>query len=100
MRPPGSEKVQQTFAPGKADIDPRVCLLALSDSFLQIGGIFDLHALNENDHARTIPQVVRGNLAVALKLLAAKPDKDLEARVKKMQADNDKILKKLGPDRP
>jgi hypothetical protein len=89
-------KGQQAFAAGKVDIDPRVYLLALSDSFLQIGGIFDLRALNENDHARIIREVVRDNLQVTLKLLAAKPDKDLEARVKKMQADNDKILKKLG----
>jgi len=52
--------------------------------------------LNEADHYSSIHQVVRGNLDVALKLLGAKPDKDLEARAKKMQADNDKILKKLG----
>jgi hypothetical protein len=90
------DKGQQTFAAGKVDIDPRAYLVALSDSFLQLDGIFDVHALNEVDHFRSIREVVRGNLDVALKLLAAKPDKDLEARVKKMQADNDKILKKLG----
>ncbi|HEY6969953.1 MAG TPA: hypothetical protein VJA94_12155 [Candidatus Angelobacter sp.] len=91
-----SSKGQQAFAAGKVDIDSRVYMLALSDSFLQIGAIFDLRALNENDHARIIREVVRDNLDVTLKLLAAKPDKDLEARAKKMQADNDKILKKLG----
>ena len=89
-------KGQQAFAAGKVDIDPRVYLLALSDSFLQIGGIFEPRGLNELDHYRVIHEVVRGNLDVALKLLAAKPDKDLEARARKMQADNDKILKKFG----
>jgi hypothetical protein len=89
-------KGQQAFAAGKVEIDPRVYVLALSDSFLQIGGIFEPRALNEGDHLRIIHEVVRGNLEIAQKLLAAKPDKDLEARAKKMQADNDKILKKLG----
>jgi hypothetical protein len=89
-------KGQQIFAAGKVDIDPRVYLIELSSSFLQIGGIFETRALNEADHFRIVHQVARGNLDVALKLLAAKPDKDLEARAKKMQADCDKILKKLG----
>ncbi len=52
-----------------------------------MGGIFYLRALNENDHPRIIREVGRDNLEVALKLLAAKPDKDLEGRAKKMQAD-------------
>ncbi len=89
-------KGQQAFAGGKADIDPRVYLLALSDSLVQIGGIFEPRALNEDDHYRIMHEVVRGNLEVAQKLLAAKPDKDLESRAKKMQADNEKILKKFG----
>jgi hypothetical protein len=89
-------KGQQAFSSGKVDIDPRVYLIELSDSFLHLGGIFETRALNEADHFRIVHEVVRGNLDIALKLLAAKPDKDLEARVKKMQADNDKILKKLG----
>ena len=89
-------KGQQTFAAGKVEIDPRVYLLALSDRFAQISGIFEVRALNEADHLRIIHEVVRGNLEAAQKLLAAKPDKDLEVRAKKMQADNEKILKKLG----
>lgn len=89
-------KGQQAFAAGKVDIDPRVYLLALSDSFLEVAGIFEPRGLNETDHYTSIHQVVRGNLDIALKLLAAKPDKDLEAHAQKMQADNDKILKKLG----
>lgn len=89
-------KGQQAFTGGKVDIDPRVYLLALSDSLLQIGGIFEPRALNEDDHDRIMHEVVRGNLEIAQKLLAAKPDKDLEALAKKMRADNDKILKKFG----
>jgi hypothetical protein len=84
------------FASGKVEIDPRVYLLELSDDFLQTGGIFDLRALNELDHLRTVNQVVKGNLDVLEKLLAAKPDKDLETREKKMKDDVEKMLKKLG----
>ena len=86
----------QIFASGKVDIDPRVYLVELSNSFLQTGAMFELRALNEPDHLRTVDEVVQGNLEIASKLLAAKPDKDLEARVKKMQGDCDKMLKKLG----
>jgi len=89
-------KGQQLFSSGKVDIDPRLYLIELSSSFLQIGGMFDLRALNEPDHIRTVNEVVKGNLEIALKLLAAKPDKNLEARAKKMQADCEKTLKKLG----
>jgi hypothetical protein len=90
-------KGQQIFSSGKVDIDPRVYIVELSSSFLQIGGIFEPRALNEPQHIRTVNEVVRGNLEVALKLLATKPDKDLEARTKKMQAECEKTLKKFGP---
>ncbi len=89
-------KGQQLFSSGKVDIDPRVYLIELGSSFLQIGGMFDPHGVNAPDQLRIVNQVVRGNFDVALKLLATKPDKDMEARVKKMQADCDKTLKKLG----
>jgi hypothetical protein len=92
---PDPSKGQQIFASGKVDLDPRVYIIELSNSFLAIGDIFDLQALNEPAHSRTVCQVVQGNLDVALKLLAAKPDKDLEARVKKMQAQCEKGLKNL-----
>ena len=71
-------------------------LVELSSNFLQIGGMFDPHGTNQPDQLRVVNQVVRGNLDVAMKLLASKPDKDLEARAKRMQADCDKTLKKLG----
>jgi hypothetical protein len=88
-------KGQAAFSSGKVDVDPRVYLIELSDSFLQTGAIFAPPALNQLDRLRTVNEVVHGNLDVALKLLAAKPDKDLEARAKKMQADCEKTLKKL-----
>ena len=90
------DKGQQLFSSGKVDIDPRVYLVEVSSTFLQIGSMFDHQGTNQLDQLRIVNQVVRGNLDVALKLLAAKPDKDLEARAKKMQADCDKTLKKLG----
>lgn len=89
-------KGQQIFSSGKVDIDTRVYLIELSSSFLRLGTMFEPRALNETDHLRTVNEVVRGNLETALKLLAAKPDKDLEARAKKMQAECEKTLKKLG----
>jgi hypothetical protein len=89
-------KGQQLYARGIVEIDPRVYLIELSDSFLRSGEMFGPRALNEADKLRTVNEVVRGNLDVAEKLLAAKPDKDLEARAKKMRDDCDKALKKLG----
>jgi hypothetical protein len=89
-------KGQQVFSSGKVDIDPRAYLITLSSSFLQIGGIFEPRALNEPDHLRTVYEVVRGNLEIAVKLLATKPEKDLEARAKKMQAECENTLKRFG----
>ena len=97
--PQDPSKGQQLLSSGKVDIDPRVYLIELSNNFLQIGAMFDPHGVNEPDHLRIVYQVVRGNLDVAMKLLVAKPDKDLESRAKKMQADCDKTLKKLGSQR-
>jgi hypothetical protein len=89
-------KAREIYNAGKVDVDPRVYIVVLSDEFLRIGAIFDTRWINEPDKFRTVNQVVKGNLEVAVKLLAAKPDKELEARVKKMQADCDKCLKRLG----
>ncbi len=91
-----ANKGQQLFSSGKVDIDPRVYLIEMSSNFLQIGSMFDSRNVNQPDQLRIVNQVARGNLGVAMKLLANKPDKDLEARAKKMQADCDKTLKKLG----
>ncbi|HUN63515.1 MAG TPA: hypothetical protein VMU53_16070 [Candidatus Sulfotelmatobacter sp.] len=89
-------KGRELFDAGKVDVDSRVYLVAFSDSFLNIGAMFDTRGINEPDKFRTVNQVVRGNLDIAEKLLAAKPDKELESRVKKMEGDCDKCLKKLG----
>jgi len=89
-------KGQQFFSSGKVEIDPRVYFIELSSSFLQIGSMFDARGVNQPDQLRIVNQVVRGNLDVVMKLVAGKPDKDLESRAKKMQADCDKTLKKLG----
>lgn len=89
-------KGQQFFASGKGDIDPRVYLIELSSSFLQTGKMFEPRGVNEPARIRTVNEVVRGNLEIVQKLLAAKPDKDLEARAKTMQTECDKTLKKFG----
>ena len=89
-------KGRDLYTAGKVNVDARAYIIELSDNFLRIGQMFDVHGTNETDKLKTVNQVVEANLVVATKLLAAKPDKDLEARVKKMQADCDKCLKRLG----
>ena len=89
-------KGQDIFSKGKVEIDPRVYLLELSSTFLRLGGIFERRALDEPRYFRAVNEVVRDNMDLALKLLATKPDKDLEARAKKMRADCVKTLKTLG----
>lgn len=89
-------KGQEIYNAGKVDVDPRFYLVVLSDDFLRIGNMFDTKGVNDPDKLRTVNVVVRDNLDIATKLLATKPDKDLETRVKKMQGDCDKCLKRLG----
>jgi hypothetical protein len=88
-------KGKDLYGAGKVNVDARTYLVELSDQFLRIGQMFDVRALNEPDKFKTVNQVVEENLAIATKLLATKPDKDLDARVKKMQTECDKCLKKL-----
>jgi len=88
-------KGKDLYSTGKVNVDARAYLIELSDTFLRVGNMFDVRGTNETDKLRTVNQVVEGNLIVATKLLAAKPDKDLEVRVKKMQSDCDKCLKRL-----
>jgi hypothetical protein len=76
-------KGKEIYSAGKAEIDPRVYLLALNDNFLSTGAMFGFRALNEPDHQATVNQVVMGNLEVVKKMLTAKPDKDLTAQVTK-----------------
>ncbi|MGB7845876.1 MAG: hypothetical protein WBL63_09700 [Candidatus Acidiferrum sp.] len=88
------DKGQQVFSSGKVEIDPRVFIIELTCSFIQTGAMFDFRGVNKPDRLRTVNEVVRGNLDVAEKLLAAKPDKDMEAHIKKMQTECEKTLKK------
>jgi hypothetical protein len=88
-------KGQAAFSSGKVDVDPRVYIIEISNSFLKTGAMFESSGINQPDRLRTVNEVVRANLDVAVKLLAAKPDKDLEARVTRMRADCEKTLKKL-----
>ena len=96
LRDSGALNAEAAGSPRVRVLTRRVYLIELSNNFLQIGTMFDPHGVNEPDHLRIVNQVVRGNLDVAMKLLAVKPDKDLEIRAKKMQVDCDKTLKKLG----
>ncbi|MFI5098763.1 MAG: hypothetical protein ACHQT6_12390 [Candidatus Acidiferrales bacterium] len=91
---PDPNKGKEAFSSGKVDVDPRVYLIEISSSFVKAGAMFDSSGMNQLDRLRTVKDVVKGNLDAALKLLAAKPDKDLEERVKKMQADFEKPPKK------
>jgi hypothetical protein len=90
------DKGRDIFSRGKVEIDPRVCVIELSSIFLRLGGIFGRRALDESRYLRAVNEVVRDNMDVALKLLAAKPDKDLEARAKKIRVECEKTLKGLG----
>ncbi len=85
-------KGQQLYVSGKVTVDPRVYIIELSNSFLQSGAMFEYRGLNAPDRLATVNQVVRGNLDIAQKLLDAKPDKDLQARLKTLQLDCTKAL--------
>ncbi len=84
-------KGEQAFTAGKVTVDPRVYLIELSGDFLQTGEMYEMRGgLNEPDKMNTVRTVVKGNLDAAQKLLDAKPDKDLEAKLKKVQAELEK----------
>jgi hypothetical protein len=88
-------KGHEIFSKGKVEIDPRVYIIELSSAFYKLSEIFDRKALDDPRYRRITLEVVRDNMDVALKLLAAKPDKDLEGRAKKLKADAEKALKAL-----
>ncbi len=91
--PDDPNKGQQIYS-NKVEIDPRAYLIELSNSFYQSEAMFDWRGLNQPDKTRLVNDVVRGNLDIAQKMLTAKPDKDMQARVKKMLSDCDKADKK------
>jgi hypothetical protein len=91
--PDDLNKGQQIYN-NRAEIDPRAYLIELSNSFYQSEAMFDWRGLNQPDKTRLVNDVVRGNLDIAHKMLTAKPDKDMQALVKKMLSDCDKADKK------
>lgn len=90
-------KGKAAFEKGGLQIDPRVYLLEMSDNFLRLSEIFERKALDDPRYHRTSLEITRDTLDVALKLLEAKPDKDLQERAKKTRVDCEKRLKALGP---
>lgn len=84
------------FDKGGLQIDPRVYLIELSNDFLRLSEMFGRQALDDPRYHRISLEVIRDTLDVALKLLAAKPDKNLEAQAKKLKASCEKTLKTLG----
>jgi hypothetical protein len=89
-------KGHEIFNTGNVEIDPRVYLIHMTEAFHKLSEIFGSKALDDAKYHKVSLEVVRDNLELASKLLAAKPDKDLEARIKKCRAECDKQLKKLG----
>jgi len=88
-------KGREMFAKGSVEIDARIYLFELSNTFESLSGIFDRRALDDPRYLRICNEVIRDNMDLAMKLLAAKPDKDLQARVKKLKAECEKQLKTL-----
>ena len=88
-------KGHAAFQAGAVQLDTRVYLLELSAAFYKLREIFDAKALDDSRYLRTTIEVVQGNLDALDKLFAARPDKDLQARAKKLRADCDAALKKI-----
>jgi hypothetical protein len=88
-------KGQAAFQKGGVQVDPRIYLIEMSNTFFRLGEIFERRGLDDQRYLRITLEVVRDTADVALKLLAAKPDKDLEARARKLKADCEKKLKTL-----
>lgn len=94
----GGEDVHKghaAFDKGAVQLDSRLYLLELTAVFFKLSEIFEVKNLDDPRYLRTTLEVVQGNLDVLDKLLAARPDKDLEARAKKLRADCAKAFKKL-----
>lgn len=88
-------KGQAAFQSGAVQVDPRVYLIELSNTFLRLSEIFDRRALDDARYLRISHEVIRDNADLALKLLAAKPDAELEKQAKKIRAECEKKLKAL-----
>jgi len=88
-------KGQAVFEKGGVQVDPRVYLIEMSNTFMHLSDVFDRRALDDQRYKRISLEVVRDNLDRALALLEAKPDKELEARAKELRAEVEKTLKEL-----
>lgn len=88
-------KGHAAFQKGSVQIDSRIYLIELSAAFYKLREIFEAKALDDSRYLRTTIEVVQGNLDVLDKLLAARPDKDFEARAKKLRVECEKALKKI-----
>ena len=88
-------KGHAAFQAGTVQLDTRVYLMELSATFYKLRSIFEAKALDDVRYLRTTIEVVQGNLDALDKLLAARPDKELAARAKKLRADCDAALKKI-----
>jgi len=88
-------KGHEIFAKGNVEIDPRVYLVHITESFHKLSEIYGPKALDDTKYQKICLEVVRDNLDLAAKMLAAKPDKELEARIKKCREECEKQLKKL-----
>lgn len=91
-----TNKGRAAFEKGGVQIDPRVYLLELSSTFYRLSEMFDRRGLDDARYRRISLEVVRDNADVVLILLEKKPDKELETRAKKLKADCEAALKKLG----
>lgn len=91
-----TNKGRAAFEKGGVQIDPRVYLLELSNMFYRLSEMFDRRALDDSRYRRISLEVVRDNADVVLILLEKKPDKELETRAKKLKADCEAALKKIG----
>ena len=89
-------KGHELFEKGAVQIDPRVYLIETSSHFMKLSEIFGRMALDEPRYRSICHDVITGSLETLAKLLEAAPDKDLEARRKKMKAECDKRAKELG----
>jgi tetratricopeptide (TPR) repeat protein len=89
-------KGRAAFEKGGVEIDPRIYLIELSDAFLRLSKIFERGALDDPRYRRISYEAVGETLDVALKLLADQPDKQLEARAKKIKGECEKGLKAIG----
>jgi hypothetical protein len=88
-------KGKGTFQKGPVPLDTRVYLLELSAAFYKLREIFEPKALDDVRYLRTTIEVVQGNLDALDQLLAVRPDKDMQARAKKLRTDCDAALKKI-----